>query len=363
MPHATPPARSAPRAAEDDWRESVAPYQEPDHKRAVWQVITSHGAYALVWCAMFFAWQLAWWLALPLAVLAGGLLVRVFIIFHDCGHGSFLRSRRANSILGFVSGLLTYTPYHAWRGEHARHHKSSGDLGRRGIGDLWTMTVEEYLAASRWRRFSYRLARNPWVLFLIAPLFTFVIYQRIPTAGAEPRHTRSVWVMNLALVLWTLLGCWVFGALPYLVLQAVVMAVAGSAGVWLFYVQHQFEDTYWTQGAEWNYTTAALRGSSYYRLPRILQWFSGNIGFHHVHHLSPSIPNYHLEACHRSDPLFSSVPPLTLRASLRSASLRLWDESSSRLICFRQLRALRPARVRARAPAGARPRRAPPGRA
>jgi omega-6 fatty acid desaturase (delta-12 desaturase) len=287
---------------------------------------------------MYQAWSIAWWLALLIAVLAGAFLVRVFIIFHDCGHGSFFKSRKANAVLGFTCGLLTFTPYYQWRGEHALHHKTAGDLDRRGVGDVWTMTVEEYLHASRWRRFAYRLARNPIVLFVIAPLFLFVVLQRFPPKNATKRERRSVLWMDLALAITVAAMVGLFGLLPYVILQLTVLTVAGSAGVWLFYVQHQFEDVYWERGANWDYSAAALKGSSFYRLPRVLQWFSGNIGFHHIHHLSPRIPNYNLEACHRSDPLFRDIKPMTLLTSLKSSTLRLWDESAKKLVGYRHLR-------------------------
>lgn len=324
-----------------EWKTIVARYLLPSLPRALWQVVNTLGSYVALWLLMYLALEISWWLALPLAVLAGGLLVRVFIIFHDCGHGSFFRSRTANDVLGFICGVLTFTPYYNWRGEHALHHKTSGDLDRRGVGDVWTLTVQEYLQASRWKRFAYRLARNPFVLFVLAPLFLFVVYQRVPPARATGRERSSVWWMNLALLITTAAMSWLFGLLPYVILQLSALIVASSAGVWLFYVQHQFEDVYWERGENWDYTAAALRGSSFYKLPRVLQWFSGNIGFHHIHHLSPRIPNYNLEACHRSDPLFDEVKPMTLFASMRSFTLRLWDESTQKLVGYRHLRELR----------------------
>jgi acyl-lipid omega-6 desaturase (Delta-12 desaturase) len=342
------------RARVAEWKAIVARYQVPSRRRALWQVVNTHGAYAVLWCSMYLALDVSWWLVLPLAILAGGLLVRVFIIFHDCGHGSFFESRRANDVLGFVSGVLTFTPYYHWRGEHALHHKTSGDLDRRGVGDIWTLTVQEYLEASRWKRFAYRLARNPFVLFLVAPLFVFVVLQRIPSAKDSGRERRSIWWMNLAILAVAATLSWVFGPLRYAILQLTVMAVAGSAGVWLFYVQHQFEDAYWERGDDWDYTSAALEGSSFYKLPRILQWFSGNIGFHHIHHLSPRIPNYNLEACHRSDPLFRDVRAVTLPGSLRASTLRLWDESEKKLVGYSHIRdVLRERRRRRADPAGA----------
>jgi omega-6 fatty acid desaturase (delta-12 desaturase) len=323
------------------WKAIVARYQRASLGRASWQVLNTHGSYVAVWCLLYRTLDVSWWLTLPLAILAGGLLVRIFIIFHDCGHGTFFASRTANNVLGFVSGVLTFTPYYQWRGDHALHHKTAGDLDRRGIGDVWTMTVQEYLEASRWKRFAYRLARNPFVLFVLAPLFLFVVIQRFPSTRTTDWERRSVWWMNLTVLAMAAAMSWVFGVAHYVIVQTIVLSVAGTGGVWLFYVQHQFEDVYWERGQDWDYTAAALRGSSFYKLPRVLQWFSGNIGFHHVHHLSPRIPNYHLEACHRSDPLFRDVKPLTLVSSLRSFPLRLWDESGKQLVGYRHLRELR----------------------
>jgi len=290
---------------------------------------------------MYLSLAVSIWLALPLALLAGAFLVRVFIIFHDCGHGSFFPSAKANDILGFITGVITFTPYFHWRWEHAVHHATSGDLDRRGTGDVWTLTVQEYLEASRWKRFAYRLARNPIVLFGLAPFFLFFIKQRFPAAKAARRERHSVAWTNLGVVLLAVGMSWIFGLKSYLLLQLVILMVAGSAGVWLFYVQHQFEGVYWERNGEWDYSTAALKGSSFYKLPKVLQWFSGNIGFHHIHHLSPRIPNYRLEKCHRAEPLFQTVRPVTLISSLKSFTFRLWDERSGKLVGYRALRSFR----------------------
>jgi omega-6 fatty acid desaturase (delta-12 desaturase) len=322
------------------WKKIVAEYQKPHFLRATWQLLNTIGAYAVLWCLMYLSLSVSWWLTIPLAILAGGLLVRVFIIFHDCGHGSFLRSPHANDFWGFLAGVLTFTPYYQWRWEHSLHHATAGHLDRRGVGDVWTLTVQEYLESSRWKRFAYRLARNPVVLFMIAPLVLFVFMQRVPTSKASRRERHSVWWMNLALLGMVAGMSAIFGLVPYLIIQFTAMAVAGSAGVWLFYVQHQFEDAYWERD-DWDFTAAALKGSSFYKLPGILQWFSGNIGFHHIHHLSPRIPNYNLERCHRSDPMFGDVKPMTLFSSLRLITLRLWDEQAKKLVGFRRLKELR----------------------
>jgi omega-6 fatty acid desaturase (delta-12 desaturase) len=323
-----------------DWKPIVARYQQPSVGRALWQVTNTLVPYAGLWCLMYLCLAISWWLAVPLAVLAGAFLVRVFIIFHDCGHGSYFKSTGANHVLGAVAGVLTFTPFYHWRWEHAIHHSSAGDLDRRGTGDVWTLTVQEYLEASRWKRFAYRLARNPLVLFVVAPLFLFLVKQRVPSLKAPTRERYSVYWTNLAVgaIAAGLIG--VFGLKAWLILQLTVLMTAASAGVWLFYVQHQFEGVYWERNEDWDYATAALKGSSFYKLPRVLQWFSGNIGFHHIHHLSPRIPNYHLEKCHQAEPLFQTVKPVTLFSSFKSFTFRLWDEQRRKLVGYRHLRTM-----------------------
>jgi len=332
---AKPPADNA------AWKEVVLKYQKPSVWVAWWQITNTIIPFGALWYLMSLCLPVSWWLVVPLAVLAGAFLVRVFIIFHDCGHGSYFKSRRANDAVGFLTGVLTFTPYYHWRWEHAIHHSSSGDLDKRGTGDVWTMTVQEYLESSRWKKFAYQLSRNPFILFVIAPLFLFLIRQRFPSPKASERERHSVWAMNAAILGMALGLSWLVGLKAYLLIQLIILMVAGGAGVWMFYVQHQFEDVYWERGEDWSYVSAALEGSSFYKLPRILQWFSGNIGFHHIHHLSPRIPNYNLEKCHQADPLFQQVKPITLFSSFKSATYRLWDEENKKLVGYRHLRELR----------------------
>ena len=347
-------AEDAPRPAEPaafpsvrEWKSIVAEFQKSSTSRAVWQLVNTLVPYAALWVGIYFAFDVSKWLVAGLAVLAGSVLVRVFIIFHDCGHGSFFESKRANSITGFITGMLTFTPYYQWRWEHSLHHATTGDLDRRGIGDVWTMTVQEYLESSLWKRFAYKLARNPVVLFVIAPFVLFVVLQRFPNRKADVRERRSVWHMNLALLAMMAVMSWIFGPARYLPVQIFVTCVSGVFGVWLFYIQHQFEDAYWERHGEWDYTAAALKGSSYYKLPRVLQWFSGNIGFHHIHHLSSRIPNYNLERCHNSHPVFQMVKPITIRVSLKSVAYRLWDEQHKKLVGYRRMREIRRERAAA----------------
>ena len=316
------------------WREIVVRFQKPSLPRAIWQLVNTLVPYVAVWWLMYLSLSVSYWLTLPLAALAGLLLVRIFIIFHDCGHRSYFKSAVANDIVGYITGVLTLTPYYHWRWEHSIHHANAGHLDHRGTGDVWTMTVQEYLEAGRWKRFAYRLARNPIVLFGIAPLYLFLIHQRFTKSKASAREKWSVYWMNAVLLGMAVGLSMLFGFLPYLFIQLTVTGVAGCLGVWMFYVQHQFEDVYWERGEEWDFTAAALQGSSYYKLPRILQWFSGNIGFHHIHHLSPRIPNYNLERCHKADPLFEQVKPITLLSSLKCLGFRLWDEQRKKLVGY-----------------------------
>jgi omega-6 fatty acid desaturase (delta-12 desaturase) len=270
-----------------EWKSLVAEFQQPHAGRAWWQVINTLGSVLVFWVALYFvqdrmgkgeiAASDGWWITILLSCLAGLFLVRAFIIFHDCGHGSFLKSKRVNNVLGFITGLLTLTPFHHWKWEHSVHHASTGDLSRRGLGDIWTLTVKEYLDSTRWRRFTYRLIRNPFILFIIGPLFLFFVLQRFCAKSAKPREKKSVHLMNFAILVKSAVIISIFGFVPWLVIQLTMMSVAGCCGVWLFYVQHQFEDAYWVKGDKWDFTTAAMEGSSFYKLPKLLQWFSGNI--------------------------------------------------------------------------------------
>ncbi len=313
-------------------------YQIPSNSKAIRQVANSLGPYLLLWALMYLALQVSWWLVVPIAVLTGAFLVRIFIIFHDCGHGSYFSSPRANTIVGFFFGMLVFTPYEQWRREHAAHHASAGNLDRRGLGDIWTMTVTEYQQASAWNRILYRVVRNPFFLFVIAPAYMFIVSQRIPSRTTKRRERLSIWQMNLAVLAMVSTMMFIFGVVPYLVIQLIVITVGGSAGFWLFYIQHQFEGVYWERDKNWDFIDAALQGSSFYKLPKILQWFSGNIGFHHIHHLGPRIPNYNLERCHDSHPMFKDVHAVTLLSSFSAMSHHLWDESSHRLVAFREVK-------------------------
>jgi acyl-lipid omega-6 desaturase (Delta-12 desaturase) len=332
------PAR--PQVSISEWKEIVAPFQVPSLSLSIWQIVNTMVPLVACWYLMWRFLEVSYWYTLGVSVIAGLLVVRVFIIFHDCGHGSFFKSKRANDIVGFIAGMITFTPYGHWRWQHAVHHATSGDLDRRGEGDIWTLTVKEYLEASPAKRMIYRVTRNPFILLVVGPLFLFLLYQRVSSSGAKGKDRASVIWMNVALTFMVAGFCWLFGWKEYLMMQLPVTAVAGAAGIWMFYVQHQYEDVYWEHHEGWNYTTAALEGSSFYKLPKILQWFTGNIGYHHVHHLSSKIPNYYLERCHNSHQIFKSVKPMTFWRSLKCASLRLWDEESRRLVGYSHLKNL-----------------------
>jgi omega-6 fatty acid desaturase (delta-12 desaturase) len=335
------PAENLVEKDDRNWRPIVAKYQIPSLGKSIWQSVNSIGPYLALLVACYFTVSVSWLLTVSLASLAGLFLVRIFIIFHDCGHGSFFRSKKANNVLGFITGIMTFTPYRYWRWQHAVHHGTSGNLDHRGTGDIWTMTVNEYLNASWWIKLRYRISRNPIVVFFICPLLLFWVYQRFAFDKASTRDRRSVLWMNLSLLVYVTAMSLLFGFWNYFFIQFILTLVSGTSGVWLFYVQHQFEDTYWRKAEEWDYLNSAMQGSSYYKLPKVLQWFSGNIGFHHIHHLSSRIPNYNLEACHNAEPFFSQVPELTLRKSWKSMSLRLWDEEGEKLVGYRHLKGLR----------------------
>jgi omega-6 fatty acid desaturase (delta-12 desaturase) len=320
------------------WRVLLAPYAKPSHGRAMLDIATSVIPYLALSVAMYFALRVSYLLAFALAVPAAAFLVRTFILFHDCAHGSFVSSRRANAWLGMGLGLFILSPFLRWRHDHAVHHATSGDLNRRGVGDIRTLTVREYNALA-WRgRLGYRLLRNPLIMFGVGPIVAMMIGPRIVARGARPRMRRNVLATNAALAVLVGVLCWLIGWRQYLLVTVPPELLAGSIGIWLFYVQHQFEDAYWENGAEWEYADAALRGSSFLNLPRVLHFFTGNIGFHHVHHLNARIPNYNLRRAHYENPIFHGVPTLSLWDGIRAVQLKLWDEDRKRLVTFAQAR-------------------------
>jgi omega-6 fatty acid desaturase (delta-12 desaturase) len=283
---------------------------------------------------MYLALPVSYFLVLALAVPTAGFLLRTYILFHDCAHGSLLKSRRANAWVGAVLGLIVFTPFACWRRDHVLHHATGSDLDRRGMGDVPTLTAAEYDSGSRGTRFGYRLFRNPLVMFGIGPLYGMLLQPRWINGQAKPRIQRSVWGTDLAIVLMVGGLCWLLGWQSVLLVQAPLIVLAGGAGIWLFYVQHQFDGTYWQRTPEWSFADAALRGSSYLRLPKVLQYFTGNIGLHHVHHLNPKIPNYNLQRTHDESPIFRTVPARSLWDGLRATRLKVWDEDAGRLLTW-----------------------------
>jgi omega-6 fatty acid desaturase (delta-12 desaturase) len=318
----------------------VAAFQHPILGRSLWQLATSLGGFLVTCAAMYLCLGISLWVSLPLSVLAAGFLVRIFIIQHDCGHGAFFRSQRANNIIGSLCSVMTLTPYAFWRRQHARHHGSWNNLDRRAASglDIYSscMTVSEYHRLGRWQQWLYRLSRHPIVSHLILPPAVFLLLYRIPFDAAKGwnHERRAIHVTNLALVgLFGGLGL-AIGFDRVLAVQLPIMVFASIIGVWLFSVQHRFERTLWVSDADWSFAEAALRGSSHLRLPRILQWFTGNIGFHHIHHLNPRIPNYRLEDCHRTIGGLQSAPVLTLRTAITTLRYALWDDDLRRMVKF-----------------------------
>ncbi len=321
------------------WIQILARYREPNSARSVFELAITAGAFILIWIVMWATLDLGYWLCLLLALPAAGFLVRLFMIQHDCGHGAFFRRRLANDWVGRVVGVLTLTPYTFWRRAHAMHHAGSGNLARRGIGDVDTLTIAEYLALSRWGRLRYRLYRHPVIMFGLGPAYLFIFKHRLPIglmrAGWQP--WLSTIGTNLAIALLCAVMMWFVGVGPFLMIHLPITLLGASMGVWLFYVQHQFEDTLWARDGDWNLHEAALRGSSHYALPGILRWFTANIGVHHVHHLCSRIPYYRLPRVLRDHPEIGKVGRLTLWPSIKCVRLVLWDEGRQRLISFREL--------------------------
>jgi omega-6 fatty acid desaturase (delta-12 desaturase) len=329
----------------------LAAYATPSPLRGFADLISSVVAYLAMSVAMYFAIGVSPLLALALAPVSAACLLRTYIVFHDCSHGSFLTSRRGNLWLGTFCGLLVLSPFVRWRHDHAVHHATSGDLDRRGVGDLPTLTVAEYYGRSRRGRLAYRIVRHPAVMFGLGPVIAMIVGPRIVARNARPRMRNSVIWTDIALAMIAASLIWLVGIGDFLLIWAPAALLAGAVGIWLFYVQHQFEDAYWQRSDSWSYSCAALRGSSFLMLPQPLQFLTGNIGYHHIHHLSAQIPNYNLQRAHEANPIFHSVPTLSLWEGLRAVRLKLWDEQAERLVTFSQARAQRPQLSDQRAPA------------
>ncbi|MGC8495070.1 MAG: fatty acid desaturase [Syntrophobacteraceae bacterium] len=319
-----------------DWHPVLANFRYSDNRKAIRQLINTLVPYCCLWYLMIRSIQLgySYALTLVLALPAAAFLVRIFILFHDCAHGSFLKPSYANSILGYLLGTLVFTPFADWRFSHLRHHVTYANLDARGFGDIWTLTLKEYVDLPKSRRLSYKLYRNPVVLIGLGPIFIFMLSNRLPNRRMKRKERMSVIYTNLLILALFLAAAHFIGWRTYLLIQLPVLWLAGVAGIWLFYVQHQFEGGYWARKSEWDPLRAAMEGSSFYDLPAMLRWFSSNIGYHHVHHLSPRIPNYHLKKCFDTIPALQAKAPLPIMKSFSFIRLKVWDEEQQRMVAL-----------------------------
>ena len=320
------------------WITIVTKYNQANPVKSWWQFSSNLLLYSIAWFLMFESLSYSYWITIGLSIPAAGMLVRLFIIYHDCGHGSYFKSKKLSTVIGFFIGIITLTPYHRWTSAHQIHHDTAGNLDKRGIGDVWTMTVNEYLESNNWGKIVYRFYRHPITMFFIGAPYVFIVGNRFTKKDMSKNEKMDVYFTNLGIVIFAGLMSLLIGFKAFLLIQIPVTCIAGVLGFWLFYVQHQFNPPYWARAESWNYKRMAFEGSSFYKLPRILHYFSGNIGYHHIHHLSPLIPNYNLAQCHRENPLFKEIKPLTIRESLKTLTLRLYDEKANELISFRKLR-------------------------
>jgi omega-6 fatty acid desaturase (delta-12 desaturase) len=320
------------------WVSRLAPYRIPDNRRAAFEIAITLLPFIALWVLTWALLQLSPWLALFATIPAAGMMVRLFMIQHDCGHGAMFTSRRVNDWVGRAVGVLTLTPYDHWRQSHALHHAGSGNLDRRGMGDIDTLTIGEFRAL-KWRgRLRYRLYRHPLVMFGIGPAFLFIVRHRLPTGAMKLGRVPFLSVLwtNFGIAVALAMLIYLVGFSAFLLVQLPIVVVGASVGVWLFYVQHQFDRTHWERDPNWNHETAALHGSSFYALPRPLMWITGNIGIHHLHHLSPRIPFHRLPQVLKDHPELRGVGRVTLWQSLACVRLTLWDEDTKQLVSFRE---------------------------
>ena len=322
---------------DSSWVKVVMKYNQPDMRKSIWQICNSFIPYVILWYLMYLSLQYPYWVTLLLSLPACGFLIRLFIIFHDCGHGSFFKSRRASEIVGMIMGIIAFTPYFNWHRQHSIHHATAANLDKRDIGDVWTLTVEEYRKSSKWKRFIYWSFRNPFIMFTLGPLFVILIKNRFTKKGITRKEKGNIYFTNIMILLIAASISWLIGLKAYLLIQIPIIFISHVIGIWLFYIQHQFDETSWERDINWDYKTAAFKGCSFLKLPAVLQWFTGNIGFHHVHHLSSRIPNYNLARCHYENDLFKEVKPIILFSTFKALNLSLWDEASRRMISFRKL--------------------------
>ncbi|ARK24716.1 fatty acid desaturase [Sporosarcina sp. P37] len=314
----------------------VAPFAKSDLKKSIIQLINTIPPVFILWFLAYQSLSVSVTLTVALAIVAAFFVVRTFIIFHDCTHGSFFRNKKANTIVGTITGVLTLFPYEKWKREHSIHHASSSNLDKRGVGDIWVMTVEEYQNASKFERLGYRMYRNPLVLFGLGPLYLVLIAGRFNRKDARKKERLNTYLINMILVAVYAVLIVAIGWKAFLLIQGTMMFTAAALGIWLFYIQHTFEDSYFEEESDWDYVKAAVEGSSYYQLPRVLQWATGNIGFHHVHHLAPRVPNYNLEMAHELTPPLQKATTITIKTSLESLRYRLYDPANKKFITFKE---------------------------
>jgi acyl-lipid omega-6 desaturase (Delta-12 desaturase) len=320
-------------------RKQVAPYESSNIKDSIIQIINTVIPFLVLWFLAYQSLEISYLLTLGIAVFAAGFMIRIFIIFHDCTHHSFFKNRTANKVVGTLTGVLTLFPYSQWGHEHSVHHATSSNLDKRGTGDIWVLTVDEYMAASMWKKLAYRMYRNPFVMFVLGPIYIVLITNRFNRKGARMKERLNTYLTNVLIVGISGLLIWAIGWKAFLMVEGPIFFIAGMFGIWLFYVQHTFEDSYFEADKDWEYVRAAVEGSSYYQLPKVLQWITGNIGYHHVHHLSPRVPNYKLEEVHKNTEPLQNVPTITLSTSLTSLKFRLWDERNKQFISFKEMKA------------------------
>lgn len=320
-----------------NFNKNINKYQTPDTRKSIWQILNTFIPYLGIWGLIVYSLSVSYWITAFLIVLAAGFLVRLFIIFHDCGHGSFFKSEKANTVTGVLIGIFTFTPYFSWHKKHMKHHATVGNLDKRGEGDVWTMTADEYLKSSKWKRLQYRIYRHPITMFGVGALYVFLVENRTTNKMMTKKEKLNVHITNLGLVVVFALMSWAIGFFTFLIIQVAILYIAAISGFWLFYLQHQFEDVTWVRNTDWNYREIALEGSSFVKFPKLLQWFSGNIGYHHIHHINARIPNYKLEKCYEENEIFKEIEPVTFLKSLKTLRLRLWDEKNQKLISFRDL--------------------------
>jgi omega-6 fatty acid desaturase (delta-12 desaturase) len=319
-----------------DWYPMLATFRKSDTRKATWQLINTIVPYCGLWYLMIRSNQLdyTYTFTLILALPAAAFMVRLFILFHDCVHGSFFRWQKVNTLFGYFLGVLVFTPFEDWRFAHLRHHVTYANLDARGFGDIWTMTLTEYENASKKKRLQYRLYRNPVVMLGLGALFMFLLRNRLPTRWVKRKERASVILTNLLIIVMVLVADRFIGWQTFLLIQLPVLCFAGAAGIWLFFVQHQFPGGYWARKGQWEPLRAAMEGCSFYNLPALLRWFSSNIGYHHVHHLSPRIPNYRLKKCYDAVPALQEKAPLTIMKSLTCIRLKMWDEERQKMVAF-----------------------------